>query len=136
MFQILRDSSSSRFQVSEFILTGFPGIHSWHYWLTLPLALLYVLALIANIHIVTVIYQEASLHLGIVAIVDMSLPATIMSKILDILWFNDTNNSLHECFAQMFAIHCFVAMESSIFLCMTIHRYVAIFFNFFITYFP
>lgn len=132
MFQILRDSSSSRFQVSEFILMGFPGIHSWQHWLSLPLALLYVLALIANILIVTVIYQEASLHqpmyhfLGILAIVDVGLATTIMPKILAILWFNDNNISLPECFAQMYAIHCFVAMESDIFVCMAIDRYVAI----------
>nr|AAI28006.1 Olfr661 protein [Mus musculus] len=132
MFQILRDSNSSRFQVSEFILMGFPGIHSWQHWLSLPLALLYVLALIANIIIVTVIYQEVSLHqpmyhfLGILAIVDMGLATTIMPKILAILWFNDNNISLPECFAQMYAIHCFVAMESGIFVCMAIDRYVAI----------
>ncbi|EDL16738.1 olfactory receptor family 56 subfamily B member 2 [Mus musculus] len=132
MFQILRDSNSSRFQVSEFILMGFPGIHSWQHWLSLPLALLYVLALIANILIVTVIYQEASLHqpmyhfLGILAIVDVGLATTIMPKILAILWFNDNNISLPECFAQMYAIHCFVAMESGIFVCMAIDRYVAI----------
>ncbi|XP_032751722.1 putative olfactory receptor 56B2 [Rattus rattus] len=132
MFQILRDVNSSRFQVSEFILMGFPGIHSWQHWLSLPLALLYVLALIANIVIVSVIYQEASLHqpmyhfLGILAVVDMGLATTIMPKILTILWFNDNNISLPECFAQMYAIHCFVAMESGIFVCMAIDRYVAI----------
>ncbi|XP_021010460.1 putative olfactory receptor 56B2 [Mus caroli] len=128
MFQILRDSNSSRFQVSEFILMGFPGIHSWQHWLSLLLALLYVLALIANILIVTVIYQETSLHqsmyhfLGILAIVDIGLPTTIMPKILAILWFNDNNISLPECFA----IHCFVGMESGIFVCMAIDRYVTI----------
>ncbi|XP_031240354.1 putative olfactory receptor 56B2 [Mastomys coucha] len=132
MFQIFRNSNSSRIQVSEFILMGFPGIHSWQHWLSLPLALLYVLALIANTLIVTVIYQEASLHqpmyhfLGILAIVDMGLATTIMPKILAILWFNDNNISLPECFAQMYAIHCFVAMESGIFVCMALDRYVAI----------
>jgi olfactory receptor len=40
MFQFLRDSNSSEFQVSEFILMGFPGIHSWQHWLSLPLAML------------------------------------------------------------------------------------------------
>ncbi|KAL6032096.1 hypothetical protein STEG23_033048 [Scotinomys teguina] len=132
MFQILRHFNSSRFQVSEFILMGFPGIHSWQHWLSLPLALLYVLALIANTLIVTVIYQEASLHqpmyhfLGILAIVDMGLATTIMPKILAILWFNAKTISFNECFAQMYAIHFFVAMESGIFVCMAIDRYVAI----------
>ncbi|KAL1774679.1 olfactory receptor 56B2 [Sigmodon hispidus] len=132
MFQITTESNSSLFQVSEFILMGFPGIHSWQHWLALPLALLYVLALIANTLIVTVIYQEDSLHqpmyyfLGILAIVDMGLATTIMPKILAILWFNAKTISLNECFAQMYAIHTFVAMESGIFVCMAIDRYVAI----------
>nr|XP_027798595.1 putative olfactory receptor 56B2 [Marmota flaviventris] len=132
MFQDLRDSNSSQFQVSEFILMGFPGIHSWQHWLSLPLALLYLLALGANILILTTIYQEASLHqpmynfLGILAVVDMGLATTIMPKILSILWFSAKAISLPECFAQMYAIHFFVAMESGIFVCMAIDRYVAI----------
>ncbi|XP_057634752.1 putative olfactory receptor 56B2 [Chionomys nivalis] len=132
MFQDLTNSNSSRFQVSEFILMGFPGIHSWQHWLSLPLALLYVLALIANTLIITIIYKKVSLHqpmyhfLGILAIVDMGLATTIMPKILAILWFNAKTISLPECFAQMYAIHCFVAMESGIFVFMAIDRYVAI----------
>lgn len=132
MFQDLRDSNSSKFQVSEFILLGFPGIHSWQHWLSLPLALLYLLALSANILILIIINKEATLHqpmyyfLGILAVVDMGLPTTIMPKILAILWFNSKAISFPQCFIQMYAIHCFVAMESGIFVCMAIDRYVAI----------
>ncbi|XP_008835626.1 putative olfactory receptor 56B2 [Nannospalax galili] len=132
MFQDPRGTNSSKFQISEFILLGFPGIHSWQHWLSLPLALLYFLALIANICVITVIHQEASLHqpmyhfLAILAVVDMGLATTIMPKILAIFWFNAKSISLPECFAQMYAIHCFVAMESGIFVCMAIDRYVAI----------
>ncbi|XP_001504559.1 putative olfactory receptor 56B2 [Equus caballus] len=132
MFQDLRDSNSSKFQVSQFILMGFPGIHSWQHWLSLPLALLYLLALSANILILIIINQETTLHqpmyhfLGILAVVDMSLATTIMPKILAILWFNAKTISLPECFAQMYVIHCFVAMESGIFVCMAIDRYLAI----------
>ncbi|KAB1272311.1 putative olfactory receptor 56B2 [Camelus dromedarius] len=132
MLQDLRDSNSSKFQVSEFILMGFPGIHSWQHWLSLPLALLYLLALSANILILIIIYQEATLHqpmyhfLGILAVVDMGLTTTIMPKILAILWFSAKAISLPECFVQMYVIHCFVGMESGIFVCMAIDRYVAI----------
>lgn len=110
MFQILRDSNSSRFQLSEFILMGVPGIHSWQHWLSLPLALLYALDLVANTLIVAVICQEASLRqpmycLGILAIVDMGLAITIMPKILVILWFNAKTTRFVDCFAQMYAVH-------------------------------
>ncbi|XP_028689498.1 olfactory receptor 56B2, partial [Macaca mulatta] len=132
VLQELRDSNSSKFQVSEFILMGFPGIHSWQHWLSLPLALLYFLALSANILILIIINKEAALHqpmyyfLGILAAADMGLATTIMPRILTILWFNAKTVTLPECFAQMYAIHCFVAMEPSTFVCMAIDRYVAI----------
>jgi olfactory receptor len=111
---------------------GFPGIHSWQHWLSLPLAMLYLLSLIANILILTIINREAALQqpmyhfLGILAVVDMGLATTIMPKILAILWFNAKSINLPECFAQMYAIHCFVGMESGIFVCMAIDRFVAI----------
>ncbi|XP_008835627.1 putative olfactory receptor 56B2 [Nannospalax galili] len=132
MFQDPRGTNSSKFQVSEFILLGFPGIHSWQHWLSLPLALLYFLALLTNICVIIVIHQEASLHqpmyyfLAILAVVDMGLATTIMPKILAIFWFNAKSISLPECFAQMYVIQCFVTMESGIFVCMAIDRYVAI----------
>ncbi|XP_037695590.1 putative olfactory receptor 56B2 [Choloepus didactylus] len=132
MIQVLRDSNTSKFQVSEFILMGFPGIHEWQHWLSPPLALLYLLALSANILILVIIKEEAALHqpmyhfLGILAVGDMGLATTIMPRIFAILWFNAKAISLPECFAQMYVIHCFVAIESGIFFCMAVDRYVAI----------
>ncbi|XP_047679379.1 putative olfactory receptor 56B2 [Prionailurus viverrinus] len=132
MFQHPGDSNISKFQVSEFILMGFPGIHTWQHWLSLPLALLYLLALTANILILIIINQEDTLHqpmyyfLGVLAVVDMGLGTNIVPKILAILWFNAKAISLPECFVQMYAIHCFMGMESGIFVCMAIDRYVAI----------
>ncbi|XP_044934205.1 olfactory receptor 688-like [Mustela putorius furo] len=125
-------NNSSMFQVSEFILMGLPGIHEWQHWLSLPLALLYILALGANILILITIQHEPSLHqplywlLGILAIVDIGLATTIMPKILAILWFEAKAISLPECFAQIYVIHSFMCMESGIFLCMAVDRYVAI----------
>ncbi|XP_005342351.2 olfactory receptor 56B1 [Ictidomys tridecemlineatus] len=127
-----KGSNSSKFQVSEFILMGFPGIHSWQHWLSLPLALLYLSTICANILILTTIYQDPSLKqpmylfLGILSVVDMGLSTTIMPKILAIFWFDAKAISLPECFAQIYAIHCFVGMESGVFLCMAFDRYIAI----------
>ncbi|XP_022377880.1 olfactory receptor 56B1-like [Enhydra lutris kenyoni] len=128
----LKDSNSSKFQVSEFILMGFPGIHSWQHWLSFPLAILYLSAIGANILILITICQDPALQqpmyyfLGILSVVDMGLATTIMLKILAIFWFDAKVISLPECFAQIYAIHCFVGMESGIFLCMAFDRYVAI----------
>ncbi|EHA98681.1 Olfactory receptor 56B1 [Heterocephalus glaber] len=128
----LKVSNSSKSQVSEFILLGFPGIHSWQHWLFGPLALLHLSAISANTLILITICQDPSLKqplylfLGILSIGDMGLATTIMPKILAIFWFNAKGISLPECFAQIYAIHCFVGMESGIFLCMAFDRYVAI----------
>uniref|UniRef100_A0A8D2B2R7 G-protein coupled receptors family 1 profile domain-containing protein n=1 Tax=Sciurus vulgaris TaxID=55149 RepID=A0A8D2B2R7_SCIVU len=127
-----KGSNSSKFQVSEFILMGLPGIHSWQHWLSLPLALLYLSTIGANILILTTIYQDPALKqpmylfLGILSVVDMGLATTIVPKILAIFWFDAKAISLPECFAQIYAIHCFVGMESGAFLCMAFDRYVAI----------
>ncbi|XP_058402260.1 olfactory receptor 56B1-like [Diceros bicornis minor] len=128
----LKGTNSSKFQVSEFILLGFPGIHSWQHWFSLPLALLYFSAIGANIFLLITICHDPALQqpmyhfLGILSLVDMGLATTIMPKILAILWFDSKVISLPECFAQIYAIHCFVGMESGIFLCMAFDRYVAI----------
>ncbi|KAM6158716.1 olfactory receptor 56B1-like [Rhynchocyon petersi] len=132
MFSTFKVSNSSKLQISEFILLGFPGIHSWQHWLSLPLALLYLSAVGANILILVTIFQDSALQqpmyyfLGILSVVDMGLATTIMPKILAIFWFNAKVISLPECFAQIYAIHCFVGMESGVFLCMAFDRYIAI----------
>uniref|UniRef100_A0A8W4F9N2 G-protein coupled receptors family 1 profile domain-containing protein n=1 Tax=Sus scrofa TaxID=9823 RepID=A0A8W4F9N2_PIG len=125
-------TNSSSLQISHFMLMGLPGIHDWQHWLSLPLALLYLLALSANLLIMITIQCEPTLHepmyhfLGILAIVDMGLATTIMPKILAIFWFDAKAISLPECFAQIYAIHFFFCMESGIFLCLAVDRYIAI----------
>ncbi|XP_069325539.1 olfactory receptor 56B4-like [Eulemur rufifrons] len=125
-------TNSTSLQISHFILTGLPGIHEWQHWLSLPLALLYLLTLCANILIMVTIQREPMLHepmyhfLGVLAVVDIGLATTIMPKILAIFWFDANAISLPECFAQIYAIHSFFCMESGIFLCMAVDRYIAI----------
>ncbi|XP_007954488.1 olfactory receptor 56B1-like [Orycteropus afer afer] len=126
-----RLSNSSEEHVSQFLLMGLPGIHSWQHWLSLPLAIIYLLALAANVFILLAIYQMTTLQpmyhfLGILAVTDMGLATTIMPKILAIFWFDNKSISLPECFVQIYAIHYFLGMESGIFLCMAMDRYVAI----------
>ncbi|XP_072466271.1 olfactory receptor 56B4 [Notamacropus eugenii] len=132
MIPVPRAINSSHLKISEFILMGFPGIHRWQHWLSLPLLLLYLLALSANFLILITIWKDLTLHkpmykfLGILSVVDVGLATTIMPKILAIFWFNAKIISLPECFTQIYAIHWFVGMESGIFLCMAFDRYVAI----------
>nr|XP_036852355.1 olfactory receptor 56B4-like [Manis javanica] len=125
-------TNSSSLHMSQFLLMGLPGIHEWQHWLSLPLALLYLSALGANLLIMITIKHEDALHvpmyhlLGILAVVDIGLATTIMPKILAIFWLDAKAISLPECFAQIYAIHFFICMESGIFLCMAVDRYIAI----------
>ncbi|XP_037696276.1 olfactory receptor 56B4-like [Choloepus didactylus] len=125
-------TNSSGLQNSHFILMGLPGIHEWQHWLSLPLSLLYLSVLGANLLIVITIQHEPTLHepmyhfLGMLSVVDIGLATTIMPKILAIFWFDAKAITLPECFAQIYAIHCFCFMESGIFLCMAVDRYIAI----------
>ncbi|KAM6157664.1 olfactory receptor 56B4-like [Rhynchocyon petersi] len=125
-------TNSSHLEISQFILMGLPGIHEWQHWLSVPFALLYFLTVGANILIMITVQHEPSLHepmyhfLGVLAVVDLGLATTIMPKILAIFWLDAKAISLPECFAQIYAIHCFISMESGIFVCMAADRYVAI----------
>ncbi|XP_007662152.1 putative olfactory receptor 56B2 [Ornithorhynchus anatinus] len=125
-------ANDSSHGVTEFILMGFPGIHSWQHWLSIPTAILYLLALVANTMILLTVWQETVLHqpmfyfLAFLALVDMGLSSTIMPRILTLLWYNARTISLPECFFQIYSIHVFLGLESGIFLCMALDRYVAI----------
>ncbi|XP_037695570.1 olfactory receptor 56B4-like [Choloepus didactylus] len=125
-------TNSSIFQNSHFILMGLPGILEWQHWLSLPLALLYLLALGATLLIMITIQHEHMLHepmyhfLAILSVVDIGMASTIMAKILAIFWFDAKAITLPECFAQNYAINCFFCMESGTFLCMAVDRYIAV----------
>ena len=132
MFQDLGNFNSSKFQVSEFILLGFPGIHSWQHWLSLPLSLLFVLAMGANTTLLITIRLEASLHepmyylLSLLSLLDMVLCLTVIPKVLAIFWFDLRSIGFFPCFLQMFIMNSFLTMESCTFMVMAYDHYVAI----------
>nr|XP_033804385.1 olfactory receptor 56A4-like [Geotrypetes seraphini] len=119
-------------EVSEFILMGFPGIQSWQHWLAIPLALLFLVAIVANITLLITFYTDPNLHepmyyfLAMLAMVDLGLCNTVTPKLLGILWFDAKTISSTACFAQIYFVHCLLGMESGIFLVMAYDRYVAI----------
>ncbi|XP_029457533.1 olfactory receptor 688-like [Rhinatrema bivittatum] len=125
-------NASSTTEVSEFLLMGFSGIQSWQHWLSIPLALLFLVALVANLILLITFYADPNLHepmyyfLAMLALVDIGLCTSIMPKILGILWFGARAISHVGCFTQIFVIYWFVAMESSVFVIMAFDRYVAI----------
>ncbi|XP_069495741.1 olfactory receptor 56A4-like [Ambystoma mexicanum] len=119
-------------QILHFVLICFPSIQSWQHWLAFPLALLFLVAVVANITILAVIQREQRLHepmyyfLAILGVSDLVLCTATTPTILGILCFNLKAITLPGCFFQMYIINCFLGIESSTFLFMAYDRYTAI----------
>ncbi|XP_027775775.1 olfactory receptor 56A1 [Marmota flaviventris] len=118
--------------VSEFLLICFPNYQSWQHWLSLPLSLLFLLAMGANTTLLIVIWLEASLHepmyylLSLLSLLDIVLCLTVIPKVLTIFWFDLRPISFSACFLQMFIMNSFLPMESCTFMVMAYDCYVAI----------
>ncbi|XP_069495443.1 olfactory receptor 51E2-like [Ambystoma mexicanum] len=125
-------SNESNYDLSPFILVGFPGLETAHAWIAIPLCVMYLTALLGNGAILYIIRIEPSLHepmylfLAMLAAIDVILATNTMPKILVLLWFGVTEMPFYGCLIQMFFIHSLSAMESTILLAMAIDRYIAI----------
>ncbi|XP_029771440.1 olfactory receptor 56A1-like [Suricata suricatta] len=125
-------SNYSTTPVSEFLLICFPNYQTWQHWLSLPLSLLFLLAMGANAMLLITIWLEASLHepmyylLSLLSLLDIVLCLTVIPKVLAIFWFDLRSISFSACFLQMFIMNSFLPMESCTFMVMAYDRYVAI----------
>ncbi|XP_003764918.2 olfactory receptor 56A3-like [Sarcophilus harrisii] len=128
----LTSKNSSITEVSEFLLNCFVKSPNLQCWLSLPLSLLFLLAMGANGILLTTIRLEPSLHepmyylLSLLSLLDIVLCLTVIPKVLLIFWFDLKSISFTACFLQMYVMNCFLAMESCTFLVMAYDRYVAI----------
>ncbi|XP_057362602.1 olfactory receptor 56A3-like [Manis pentadactyla] len=120
-------------EISDFLLNCFVRSPSWQLWLSLPLSLLFLLAMGANATLLVTIRMEASLHqpmyyylLSLLSVLDMVLCLTVIPKVLAIFWFDLRSISFFACFLQMYIMNSFLAMESCTFMVMAYDRYVAI----------
>ncbi|XP_048073359.1 olfactory receptor 51Q1-like [Ursus arctos] len=115
-----------------FILTGIPGFEASHIWISIPFCCLYTVSIMGNTTILAVIRTEPSLHqpmylfLSMLALTDLGLTLTTLPTVMQLLWFSIRKISFEACFAQVFFIHTFSFMESSVLLAMSFDRYVAI----------
>lgn len=115
-----------------FILKGFPGLEYAHYWLSIPFCLVFLVAFVGNVTILSVIWIESSLHqpmyyfLSILALIDLGMSLSTLPTMLSVLWFNAQKIQASACYAQLFFIHTFTFLESSVLLAMAFDRFVAI----------
>lgn len=115
-----------------FILKGFPGLEYAYSWLSILFCLVFLVAFIGNITILSVIWTESSLHqpmyyfLSILALNDLGMSLSILPTILSVLWLNAWEIQARACYTQLFFIHTFTFLESSVLLAMAFDRFVAI----------
>ncbi|KAF0877315.1 O51Q1 protein, partial [Crocuta crocuta] len=129
---VMSEATNSTQALFYFILTGIPGFEASHIWISIPFCCLYTISLMGNTTILTVIRKEPALHqpmylfLSMLALTDLGLTLTTLPTVMQLLWFNADKIGFEACFAQVFFIHTFSFMESSVLLAMSFDRYVAI----------
>ncbi|XP_021024821.1 putative olfactory receptor 52P1 [Mus caroli] len=118
--------------ISFFYLVGIPGLENFHYLISIPVGLLFLLTLLGNSIVIATIKLEPSLHqpmyffLCMLAMNDILLSCSSSLKMLGIFWFNEHWIEFDVCLTQMYFIHTLCIFESAILVAMAFDRFVAI----------
>ncbi|KAM6173988.1 LOW QUALITY PROTEIN: olfactory receptor 51G2-like [Erethizon dorsatum] len=116
---------------TSFFLTGLPGLEDMG-WISIPLCAMYAASLAGNSLILWVVSSEPSLHqpmyyfLSMLALTDLGLSVSTLPNMLPIYMLGVREVAVDVCLAQLFFIHTFSIMESSVLLTMAFDRFVAI----------
>ncbi|XP_013367182.1 PREDICTED: olfactory receptor 51G2-like, partial [Chinchilla lanigera] len=117
---------------SSFLVTGIPGLEAAHIGISIPFCAMFLITLVGNVTIMTVIWREHTLHvpmylfLAMLAASDLGLSLSTFPTLLSIFWLDARELTFPACFTQMFFIHTFQKFESAVILVMAFDRYVAI----------
>ncbi|KAF5918652.1 hypothetical protein HPG69_005686 [Diceros bicornis minor] len=128
----MTSTNGTFFQPSIFTLIGVPGLESVQHWIGIPFFISFILAIIGNGLLITIIRTERSLHepmdvfLAVLAAIDLGLTLCITPKMLVIFWLRSREIHFDSCLIQMYFTHTFQCMESGILLAMAFDCYVAI----------
>ncbi|XP_017544350.1 olfactory receptor 2AT4-like [Pygocentrus nattereri] len=119
--------------VKNFVIVGFPGLHSNYYGLVSAVMLfVYVCILLGNGIFLTLFVREQKLHKPMYYIIinlvacDVLFSTTTLPKIIARYWFNDGVISFLGCFIQMYFVHYFASVNAFILAVMAFDRYVAV----------
>ncbi|XP_015396239.1 olfactory receptor 51A7 [Panthera tigris] len=124
-------SALNNSEVQLFLRIGIPGLEHAHIWISIPICLMYLVAIIGNSTILFIIKTQPSTHeptyyfLALSAISDLGRSSSSLPTMLRIFLFNSMGISPNVCFAQEFFIHGFTVMESSVLLVMSLDHFLA-----------
>ena len=113
-------------------MTGIPGLEAAHGWISIPFFFMYTVALTGNCLILLAVRRTHSLHqpmyyfLSMLALSDVGLSLSTLPSTLAVLWFDYRSIDFNACLIQMFFLHFFSVVESSVLLAMSFDRFVAI----------
>ncbi|KAF0877308.1 O51I1 protein, partial [Crocuta crocuta] len=120
------------FQPATLQLIGIPGMQIGHAWAALVFCILYLISIIGNLSILTLVVREPTLHqpmyyfLSMLSLNDLGVSFSTLPTVLATFCFNHRYVGFNACLVQMFFIHTFSFMESGILLAMSFDRFVAI----------
>ncbi|XP_060119831.1 olfactory receptor 51G2-like [Heteronotia binoei] len=126
-------TNCSFYQPSVLLMTGIPGMGTiQHRLVSIPFCLFYLIAFLGNGTILFIIRRTPSLHepmhyfLSMLAAVDLGMAACTLPTTLGLFWFDIREIGFDACLTQMYLIHVFSVLESSVLLAMAFDRFVAI----------
>uniref|UniRef100_A0A8C6GE06 Olfactory receptor family 51 subfamily S member 1 n=1 Tax=Mus spicilegus TaxID=10103 RepID=A0A8C6GE06_MUSSI len=125
-------SNISTLMAPTFLLVGLPGLEAAPSWWSVPLITIYLLSAFGNGTILWIIALEPTLHrpmyffLFLLSVSDVGLATVLMPTLLGLAFADAHTVPASACLLQMFFIHVFSVMESSVLLAMAFDRAVAI----------
>ncbi|XP_036115846.1 olfactory receptor 51S1 [Molossus molossus] len=124
--------NSSTSMTPTFLLVGMPGLAAVPSWWTILLITVYLLSVLGNSTILWIIAIEPTLHrpmyffLFLLSVSDVGLATALMPTLLGLALADAHAVPASACLLQMFCVHVFSVMESSVLLAMALDRALAI----------